>query len=51
MYIDAEKAYNKKRDTFDVPMLDVFSIVIWFVKTPFQVDSVFSIISLVLRQR
>ena len=28
MYIDAEKAYNKKRDTFDIEVLSVFSIMI-----------------------
>ena len=36
MYIDAFGAYNKKRDTFDIPVLDVFSIKCLILKTPFQ---------------
>lgn len=36
MYIDAFGAYNKKRDTFDIPVLDVSSIKCLILKTPFQ---------------
>ena len=30
MYTDAKKAYTKKRDTFDIALLDVFSVQLYF---------------------